>query len=135
MQRHLSTIKLLCEWARWGAEHNIDYPTLSPMFGERCLKAPLFGVGYIPPDVHDVEQCVCRLYWPSRQILILRYQRRMTFVQMGESINRTRWAAKDRLLAAESEVHHLLQKKSCSRTPTSIGFAASFNTVSPISCA
>ena len=108
--RHLSTIKLLVEWAKWGASHNISYPTMSPMFGERCLKSPLFGIGHVPDDVYRVEQSVCRLGWNSRQVIILYYQHHMTTPQIGERINRTRWVARDRLKAAESEVHHELKK-------------------------
>lgn len=119
---HLSTIRLLVEWARWGAAHNIGYPTMSPMFGERCLKSPLFGIGHIPEDVAKVEYAVCRLEWIDREILILRYQRRLTFVEMGVRISRSRWTARDRLRTAENEVHHELQRKASLGSPTSIRF-------------
>lgn len=110
---HISTIRLLVEWARWGVAHNIGYPTMSPMFGERCLKSPLFGIGHIPDDVAKVERAVCALEWIDREILILRYQRRLSFSEMGERISRSKWTARDRLRAAENYVHIELQKKTC----------------------
>src|SRR5216683_6242677 len=74
---NLSTVQKLREWARWGEAHNICYPSMSPMFGERCLKTALFGIGHIPPDVLEVEWAVCRLEWELRFVLILRYQRHL----------------------------------------------------------
>ena len=76
---HLLTIGLLREWARWGEAQNISYPSMSPMFGERALKMPLFGSGHIPADVWQVEQAVCKIEWEYRHVLILRYQRHLTF--------------------------------------------------------
>jgi hypothetical protein len=118
MSTNPGTIKLLVEWARWGSMQNIGYPTMSPMFGERALKAPLYGAGYIPPDVMLVEQCVCRIEWQFREIIIQRYQRKRTFVQIGRDMGISRWAARGRLNRAESAVHHEISKRSCSHAPT-----------------
>lgn len=107
---HISTIRLLVEWARWGVAHNIGYPTMSPMFGERCLKSPLFGIGHIPDDVAKVERAVCALEWIDREILILRYQRRLSFSEMALRISRAKWTARDRLRTAENLVHYKLRE-------------------------
>lgn len=115
--RPISTIKRLVAWARWGVANNIDYPTMSPMFGERALKSPLFGIGHIPQDVALVEQCVCTLEWIDREILILRYQRRLSYAQMAMRIHRTKSTAIDRLEVAENEVHRRLQENYCADRP------------------
>jgi hypothetical protein len=76
---HLSTVRLLVAWANWGQGQSIDYPSMSPMFGERALKTPLHGSGHIPDDVAEVEAAVCLLEWFYRSALIYRYQRRLSF--------------------------------------------------------
>lgn len=103
---HLGTIQLLREWARWGEAQNISYPTMSPMFGERALKTPLYGAGHIPIDVWAVEQAVCRILWPQRNALILRYQRRLSFGEVGYRLGCHARTAKVRVRAAEDAVHH-----------------------------
>jgi hypothetical protein len=118
--RHLGTIRLLVEWARWGIANNIDYPSMSPMFGERALKSPLYGIGHIPPDVARVEYCVCLLEWIDREILILRYQRRLSYAEMGERIHRVKSVAIDRLRVAENELHRRLHEKYCADRPISV---------------
>jgi|GEM_PF-5936831 len=115
----LSTVKLLREWAKWGEAHNLDYPKMSPMFGERALKAPLYGIGHIPPDVMKVERAVCCLSPDDRDVIIYRYQWHMSFPQMGIRIGRTRWVAQRRLQRAEQAVHNEFVKSStCSPAPT-----------------
>jgi DNA-directed RNA polymerase specialized sigma24 family protein len=121
---HLSTIKLLREWARWGEAHNISYPTLSPMFGERALKMPLFGIGHVPDDIMRIEQAVCAVEWLYRQAIILRYHRRMGYREMGRRINCDWRTARRRLKTAEDEVHHKLQKQLVSDAPTHVHFGA-----------
>lgn len=102
---HLSTVRLLREWARWGEAHNIDYPSMSPMFGERALKSPLYGIGYVPDEVMRIEQAVCALCWEYREMIIQHYHRKLNFKKLGEWIGRDWRTARDRLKAAEHEVH------------------------------
>ena len=106
--RPISTIRLLREWARFGQAHNIGYPTMSPMFGERALKSPLFGAGYIPPDIEAVELCVCLLEWRLRRPLILRYQRHFTHREIGILINRSHTNVRSLLSEAEDGVNQML---------------------------
>ena len=102
---HLSTIKLLRQWARWGIAHNIDYPSMSPMFGERALKTPLYGQGHTPEDVWQVEQIVCALPFDLRDVIIQRYCRHATWEQMGARMGANWRTAKKRTLQAEDAVH------------------------------
>ena len=103
---HISTIKLLIAWANWGQGQSIDYPSMSPMFGERALKTPLYGTDHIPPEVAIIEAAVCRLAWADRDILIMRYQRHLTFVKMGQRLGKSRWTAKSLLRRAEDAVQY-----------------------------
>src|SRR5271154_4936254 len=114
---HISTIKLLIAWAKWGQGQSIDYPSLSPMFGERALKTPLYGHEHMPDDVALVELAVCRLEWCDRDMLIMRYQRHLTFVQMGQRLSRSRWTAKSWLRRAEDNVQYEIN---CRNAPTSV---------------
>ena len=88
------------------------------MFGERALKSPLYGIGHIPEDVGKIEAIVCSLSWNDREILILRYQRRLSFREIGERISRAKSVAQDRLRSAENEVHRKYAENSCQRRPT-----------------
>lgn len=108
---HLSTIQLLREWAKWGESQNIDYPTMSPMFGERALKTPLFGSGHIPTSVWDIERAVCKIAWEHRNALILRYQRRLTFGHIASRMGCQTRTARARVRTAEHAVHHELMGK------------------------
>lgn len=88
------------------------------MFGERALKTPLFGVDHAPPDILEMEAVVCRLEFDDRHIIILRWQRGMTFGQIGQSLGVSRWTVRRRLQMAESEVHRLFESGPCQRAPT-----------------
>lgn len=127
---HLSTIGLLREWARWGDANNLNYPSMSPMFGERALKTPLYGAGHIPADVWAVERAVCAILWAHRNALILRYQRRLSFGEVGYRIGCHARTAKARVRMAEDAVHHELTKKSCELSPTVVPFVRPSKTVS-----
>jgi hypothetical protein len=105
---HISTIKLLVEWARWGQAQSIDYPTMSPMFGERALKTPLYGVGHLPTDVFEVERAVCALDWRYRDALIARYQRKLTWAKMGQRMGRSWRTARRTVIEAEDFVQNAL---------------------------
>lgn len=106
---HLSTIKLLREWARWGEAHNVSYPSRASFFGERALKMPLFGIGHIPDDIMAAEQAVCRMDWFSRRVIILRYQRHLGFRALGVKLDCNWRTARKRLQQAEDEAHHELR--------------------------
>ncbi len=127
---NLSTVQKLREWARWGEAHNICYPSMSPMFGERCLKTALFGIGHIPPDVLEVEWAVCRLEWELRFVLILRYQRHLPWSRIGRVIDRDWRTAKNRIQQAENEVHHKLTGETSHNVGRSVRFVRLFKTVS-----
>lgn len=106
---HISTVKLLVAWARWGQGQSIDYPSMSPMFGERALKTPLHGIGHIPPDVADVEAVVCKLEWFHRAALIARYQRRLNWTKMGEYFGTSWRSARKTVTQAEDLVEKSLR--------------------------
>jgi hypothetical protein len=109
--RNPSTIKLLVEWARWGQANNVGYPSMSPMFGERCLKAPLYGTEEMPPDVWLVERAVCDIKFYHRFLLILRYQRHVSFEDIGERFDCSPRTARRHLEDAEYAVDHEITKK------------------------
>jgi len=126
---HLSTIKLLRAWARWGIANNIDYPSMSPMFGERALKSPLYGIGHAPADVLEVEAIICGLEFPDRDALIQRYQRRKTWEQMAYRIGCEWRTAKKRTQCAEDEVHRRLTEKDCGYAGQMVNRAQALKTV------
>ena len=101
---HRSTIELLKAWGNWGRPPNLGYPTMSPMFGERALKTPLYGATYIRPDIAEAECAVCRIPYPERFILIQRYQYHLNLGQLGHLLEVSRWTARRRLADAESSV-------------------------------
>jgi DNA-directed RNA polymerase specialized sigma subunit len=108
----LGTVKLLRAWAAWGHGQNLDYPSMSPMFGERALKTPLYGIDHAPADILEMEAAVCRLEFADRDIIIQRWQRRRTFRQMAEYLGVSRWTIGRRIRQAESEVHRQLEENS-----------------------
>jgi hypothetical protein len=110
---NLSTIKLLREWARWGQGQSIDYPSMSPMFGERALKSPLYGVGHIPEGILEVEIVVCLLAWEDRQIIIQRWQRHRSYRQLAGLLNCSLYRITQRLKVAECEIDRLLNLSPC----------------------
>lgn len=114
---HISTVKLLVAWARWGQGQSIDYPSMSPMFGERALKTPLHGVGHIPPDVAEVEIAVCRLSYEDRETIIQRYARNLTFRQFAKHFGYSIWKASKKIRQAENEVERELSTIGVSATP------------------
>lgn len=107
---HLSTIKLLREWARWGEANNIDFPSMSPMFGERTLKTPLFSGTDIPTEVARIELAVCRVTVPERIVIVAHYQRRRTIAHLGRTHRLTWWKARHLLQSAERAVDHEYSK-------------------------
>jgi hypothetical protein len=108
----LNTIKTLRAWAAWGQGHSIDYPSMSPMFGERALKSPLYSSDYAPPDVYRMEITVCRLEPYDRGLIIQRWQRRCSYRQMAEMFHSSFKTIERDLKAAEAEVHRLFDSNS-----------------------
>jgi DNA-directed RNA polymerase specialized sigma24 family protein len=83
---------------------------MSPMFGERALKTPLFGADHASPDVLEMEAAVCRLDFEQRDLIIARWQRHMSYRQIAKRIGQPFWSVGPKLRAAESEVHRLLEQ-------------------------
>ena len=105
----LSTIKLLRAWASWGQGQSIDYPSMSPMFGERALKTPLYGVGHVPEGIAEMEAAVCRLEFDQRYIIIQKWQRHRNWTQLSKMVGVSSWRIRKLLQAAEAEVHRQLE--------------------------
>lgn len=78
---------------------------MSPMFGERALKTPLYGVDHVPNDVLEMEVAVCRLDFEERDIIIARWQRHLSYRQIGKRLGLGFWKVGSRLRDAEAEVH------------------------------
>lgn len=74
----IGTFAMLSAWGRWGRGSNLGLPTLSPMFGERALKSPLYGEENPDPGVMAVDAIVCRLEPKDRSIVIRKFQHRWT---------------------------------------------------------
>jgi hypothetical protein len=107
---HISTVKLLVAWARWGEGQSIGYPSTTSFFGERALKAPLHSAGHIPDDVAEIEAAVCKLDWFYRSALIYRYQRRMTWADIGGKFDYGWRAARKLVTQAEDHVEKILRE-------------------------
>jgi hypothetical protein len=107
---HISTVKLLVAWARWGHGHNIGYPSAASFFGERSLKSPLHEIGHIPDDVAEVEQAVCQLEWFHRSALIYRYQRHLTWTAIGRKFDCGWKAARSLVIQSEDLVEKILRE-------------------------
>jgi len=125
----LSTIKLLRQWSAWGEAQSINYPKMSPMFGERALKTPLFGTGHIPDGVWEMEKAVCALTQEERDIIIQRWQRHRTYRYIAERLGYSRWTIGRRIRAAEAEVHRQLEQIYCTAAPLSVNAMVESKTV------
>jgi hypothetical protein len=106
---HISTVKLLVAWARWGHGHNIGYPSAASFFGERSLKSPLHEIGHVPDDVAEVEAAVCALEWFYRSALIYRYQRRLSWAKIGKKFDCDWRSARNIVIGAEDRVEQNLR--------------------------
>jgi hypothetical protein len=84
MNPHLiGTHMLLKSWGAWGKGIHLGIPTMSPMFGERALKTPLYADSDPNPELASLDGIICRLepehrtlviqkysnHWPTRQFL------------------------------------------------------------------
>lgn len=65
---------MLSAWGSWGRCVHIGLPRMSPMFGERALKTPLYGGDEGPPEMLEVDKAVCKIDPHERHLLIERYQ-------------------------------------------------------------
>lgn len=68
----LGTHLLLSKWGTWGSI-NLGLPSLSPMFGERALKTPLYSESDPDPEMSSVDIAVCRIEPEHRGIIIRKY--------------------------------------------------------------
>ena len=66
---------------------------------------PLQPVGYIPPDVMDIERAVGRIEPKERVIVIHKHQWGMTIAEIGRELGCTKWSARRRIEDAEYAVH------------------------------
>jgi hypothetical protein len=101
----IGTIKALRAWSRWGESLSIDYPSFSPMFGERALKTPLYGKTHCPDGIAEMEHAVCMLSYDQRYLIVQYWCRRRTFGQLAEQVGVSRFRIHRMLKAAEAEVH------------------------------
>lgn len=116
----LSTVKLLRQWARWGQGQSLDYPSMSPMFGERALKTPLYGATHTPDDVAELERVVCQLEYTDRYIIIQRWQRHRSYRELANLVGVSTWRVSQLLKEAEAEVHRLLESPIAPRQTVSV---------------
>ena len=101
----LSTHLLIKQWANWGGMTNLGYPKISPMFVERCQKSRLYPIGYIPPDVIDIERAMKALSEEERKLMIKRYLWGETYREIGSWLNCTHWKARHKVEDAEYDLH------------------------------
>src|SRR5271169_1773348 len=99
------TRSVLLAWAKWGQLQNLGYPRLSPMFGERALKTPLFASTYAPADVLEMDRAVGLIEPDERRMVIHRYLWRMTHSELANRWGLTRHKARHRVESAEYAVH------------------------------
>lgn len=78
---------------------------MSPMFGERALKSPLYGIGHIPDGIAEMEQAVCRLNFPQRYLIVQRWQRHRSYRQLAKLVGVGVWRVSRLLKSAEEEVN------------------------------
>jgi hypothetical protein len=101
----LSTVRLLRQWAAWGQGQSLDYPSMSPMFGERALKTPLYGATHMPDGIAEMEHAVCMLDFTDRYIIIQRWCRHRSYRQLAAQVGVSVWRISRLLKGAESELH------------------------------
>jgi hypothetical protein len=72
MNPHLiGTHMLLKSWGAWGKGIHLGIPTMSPMFGERALKTPLYGDSDPNPELASLDAIICKIE-PEHRILVIR---------------------------------------------------------------
>jgi hypothetical protein len=105
-----STRSLLVAWGAWGGATNIGLPRLSPMFGERALKTPLYALDQGPPEMMEVDKAVCQVELPERRLIIEKYQWRTPWWIATRQKGWSRSKYYRLLESAEWAVHVCLQK-------------------------
>jgi hypothetical protein len=100
-----ATRSVLVAWAKWGQIQNLGYPSLSPMFGERALKTPLFASTYAAPDVLEMDRAIGQIEPEERRMLIHRYLWHMTLSELGTRWAISKWKARHKLADAEYAAH------------------------------
>jgi hypothetical protein len=68
----LGTHLLLSKWGSWGTI-NLGLPSMSPMFGERALKTPLYSESDPDPELSSVDIAVCHIEPEHRGVIIRKY--------------------------------------------------------------
>jgi hypothetical protein len=68
----LGTHLLLSKWGSWGSI-NLGLPSMSPMFGERALKTPLYSESDPDPELSNCDIAVCHIESDLRAIIIRKY--------------------------------------------------------------
>lgn len=101
---------LLTAWGSWGRCGHIGLPKMSPMFGERALKTPLYGQEEGPPEMMEIDRAVCRVELSERRLLIERYQWRIPWRIAVRKYHCSRYKYHQFLETAEWAVHVQLQK-------------------------
>jgi hypothetical protein len=87
-QNLIGTHMLLKSWGQWGQGGHIGLPTMSPMFGERALKTPLYGDSDPNPELAAVDTVVCKLEPDQRMLIIRKY---VTKWPTAQFIRHYRW--------------------------------------------
>lgn len=103
---------------------------MSPMFGERALKTPLYGASHIPSEVAELERVVCQLEFTDRYIIIQRWQRHRSYRELARLIGVSTWRIGKLLKGAEAEVHRLLETPYCTAQTQRVYGVDSSKTVS-----
>ena len=104
---HLSTIKLLRQWARFGSTDSLGYPRHAAHETLR-ITSSLYGSTHIPSEIAEVEAIICKLDYDLRDALIQRYQRKATWAEMADRMGRSWRTAKRMTQEAENIVHERL---------------------------
>ena len=111
---HLSTIRLLRQWARFGSTDSLGYPRHAAHETLR-ITSSLYGSTHIPSEIAEVEAIICELPYVWRDALIQRYQRHATWAAIAARFGNSWRTAKKITIEAEDEVHAKLNNTSRQR--------------------
>lgn len=103
----LGTKLRLTKWASWGRGVSLSYPSQQPMFS-LSIKGGMTVSSDAPADVWEVEKAVCLLSIEDRNIIVHRYQWRLTYRGMAERWRTSTRQISKKLELAEGEVDRLL---------------------------
>jgi hypothetical protein len=107
-ERLLGVHYLLKSWGQWGKGPHIGLPTMSPMFGERALKTPLYGESDPNPELARLDGVICQLDPEHRMLVIRKYSSkwttrqflkhyRWTFNRFNLNLEQSLWAVRVRI--------------------------------------